>query len=569
MRINELNVPVQPDTYEASMFLTQAIRAGKYAIKIHNLLSNDQEMESWVAKKIDLASGYINGVAEYLSTEKLYKEDAGEGHMSKSQLYSIAKSALAITAMVQPGDDIEGWVQTKMNRAVDMLDAVYHYEDYQRLNPYREEIGDLHHKHAEIVKKNIDEILATETPVDDIETKPGMLNILKKRVQQFEKDKAKENRESKQDEGSRMSGSMAARKKKLDYMTPDEIRAFFKKREDTAKQARGGVIAPGFSAKELAQGQEFSYGREFAKGNPYSKHFEDAQTDVESYHPGEGSAEELAKEIWNNTPAYHDEYKDWQEYMNSEDFEADSDKLRSKFESTQKPYVSQELDEGLKDWLQRIAAAGIIVGSVAGIGSINNAMDNSVPVIQAMNRAMDAANQKGDRQMIQNIKQDIETAKISLNSGQNLNTVKNLQDRYSKFMPSEYKKENESFKDRIMGKIMSPIRDYNKNKESMLPKGAFAGSDKHKLGPAAHLTGKMQRPARAGDLVGGGESTTYEQHLKDNLDMALEVTDITEKQDACYHKVKSRYKVWPSAYASGALSKCRKVGAANWGNKSK
>jgi siroheme synthase (precorrin-2 oxidase/ferrochelatase) len=44
---------------------------------------------------------------------------------------------------------------------------------------------------------------------------------------------------------------------------------------------------------------------------------------------------------------------------------------------------------------------------------------------------------------------------------------------------------------------------------------------------------------------------------------------ITEKQDACYHKVKSRYKIWPSAYASGALVKCRKAGAANWGNKSK
>jgi hypothetical protein len=40
------------------------------------------------------------------------------------------------------------------------------------------------------------------------------------------------------------------------------------------------------------------------------------------------------------------------------------------------------------------------------------------------------------------------------------------------------------------------------------------------------------------------------------------------KKDACYNKVKSRYKVWPSAYGSLALSKCRKVGAANWGNKS-
>jgi len=44
---------------------------------------------------------------------------------------------------------------------------------------------------------------------------------------------------------------------------------------------------------------------------------------------------------------------------------------------------------------------------------------------------------------------------------------------------------------------------------------------------------------------------------------------IVEKKDACYYKVKSRYSVWPSAYASGALVKCRKVGAKNWGNKTK
>ena len=41
-----------------------------------------------------------------------------------------------------------------------------------------------------------------------------------------------------------------------------------------------------------------------------------------------------------------------------------------------------------------------------------------------------------------------------------------------------------------------------------------------------------------------------------------------EKKDACYYKVKSSYKVWPSAYASGALVKCRNKGAKNWGNKS-
>ena len=40
-------------------------------------------------------------------------------------------------------------------------------------------------------------------------------------------------------------------------------------------------------------------------------------------------------------------------------------------------------------------------------------------------------------------------------------------------------------------------------------------------------------------------------------------------KDACYKKVKAKYRVFPSAYASGAIAKCRKVGAANWGNKSK
>jgi len=50
---------------------------------------------------------------------------------------------------------------------------------------------------------------------------------------------------------------------------------------------------------------------------------------------------------------------------------------------------------------------------------------------------------------------------------------------------------------------------------------------------------------------------------------AYEDKMLAEKQDACYHKVKSRYKVWPSAYASGALVRCRKAGAKNWGNKSK
>ena len=70
---------------------------------------------------------------------------------------------------------------------------------------------------------------------------------------------------------------------------------------------------------------------------------------------------------------------------------------------------------------------------------------------------------------------------------------------------------------------------------------------------------KAERAAKKNEeLEFAGELMTEEQF-----------DEAAGEKDACYKKVKARYSVWPSAYASGALVKCRKVGAANWGNKSK
>jgi hypothetical protein len=69
------------------------------------------------------------------------------------------------------------------------------------------------------------------------------------------------------------------------------------------------------------------------------------------------------------------------------------------------------------------------------------------------------------------------------------------------------------------------------------------------------------------EKTGGTKPTnvrTEEMHLQEVKDKPGKGSG---KKDACYHKVKSRYDVWPSAYASGALVKCRKVGADNWGTK--
>jgi len=67
----------------------------------------------------------------------------------------------------------------------------------------------------------------------------------------------------------------------------------------------------------------------------------------------------------------------------------------------------------------------------------------------------------------------------------------------------------------------------------------------------------------------GHSSDEKKEKVKEDAITEEEFDEAAGEKDACYHKVKSRYKVWPSAYASGALVKCRKVGASNWGNKSK
>ena len=69
------------------------------------------------------------------------------------------------------------------------------------------------------------------------------------------------------------------------------------------------------------------------------------------------------------------------------------------------------------------------------------------------------------------------------------------------------------------------------------------------------------------EKTGGAKPTNVRTEEVDLQEVKDKPGKGSGKKDACYHKVKSRYDVWPSAYASGALVKCRKVGADNWGTK--
>lgn len=58
-------------------------------------------------------------------------EQDHEGQMARSELYRAAKMAIKLFQMIQDGQQLEGWVQSKITKSADYLDSVYHYMEYQ------------------------------------------------------------------------------------------------------------------------------------------------------------------------------------------------------------------------------------------------------------------------------------------------------------------------------------------------------------------------------------------------------------------------------------------------------
>ena len=97
----------------------------------------------------------------------------------------------------------------------------------------------------------------------------------------------------------------------------------------------------------------------------------------------------------------------------------------------------EQIEEGLKDWAKKTAMAGVIIAGLAGVGSIQDAIDRSVPAVQAMETALELAQDQNNDELAKMIKNDLSAVKVRLSSGKDLNFVKDMQDKYSKFIQTE------------------------------------------------------------------------------------------------------------------------------------
>jgi len=87
--------------------------------------------KSWMAKhKKALNEGTEPVVYVSEIMEGVLDDTDDDGWMAKSELYKLAKYAIALHGMIQYNDNLEPWVQSKITKASDYISTVKHYMEY-------------------------------------------------------------------------------------------------------------------------------------------------------------------------------------------------------------------------------------------------------------------------------------------------------------------------------------------------------------------------------------------------------------------------------------------------------
>ena len=65
-----------------------------------------------------------------------------DGWMAKSELYKLSKYAIQLHGMIQDNENLEPWVQSKITKAADYISTVKHYMEYVEMSDGQPEVVD-------------------------------------------------------------------------------------------------------------------------------------------------------------------------------------------------------------------------------------------------------------------------------------------------------------------------------------------------------------------------------------------------------------------------------------------
>jgi hypothetical protein len=119
----------------------------------------------------------------------------------------------------------------------------------------------------------------------------------------------------------------------------------------------------------------------------------------------------------------------------------------------------------------------------------------------------------------------------------------------------KHKKYYGHIKTKIMsfGSLVSKLVRQGKSKEAATKIAGSVANAKMKGAGSGPTAKQKARSGSAAKMMGP-------QGLGQKGNDGYSIGSPATLKDACYKKVKAQYKVFPSAYASGAIAKCRKKG---------
>ncbi len=114
--------------------LQNAFRPGGKLEKAIIESGGDTSVISAVNRALTEASNSIvSAVTPQVLSEGVLDDQDDDGFMARSQLYFLAKNAIALHGMIDDRDDLEPWVHTKIVAASEGIDAVRRYTEYNAM----------------------------------------------------------------------------------------------------------------------------------------------------------------------------------------------------------------------------------------------------------------------------------------------------------------------------------------------------------------------------------------------------------------------------------------------------
>jgi hypothetical protein len=84
-----------------------------------------------------------------------------EASMARGELYNAIKNAMEIFKMIEPGENLEGWVAAKITKAADYLNSVHDYMVYEKQYGTNEPVGE---EYMETLQRNLENQLLEAKP---------------------------------------------------------------------------------------------------------------------------------------------------------------------------------------------------------------------------------------------------------------------------------------------------------------------------------------------------------------------------------------------------------------------